>query len=201
MTRVLTFLTLDLIGATVVLLIFGVGTVCGELVGGVCGSILYGMDNRYPPLLAGSLAIICCVPTWILIDVVTSSSNDLFIFVISFTGGLGSGVTGPIIQAILQNVTVPKARGQAFGVFNVTNDLGRGIGPLMVALLVVWFGNVEVAFNVSVLGWVLCGLIILLIFYTIRRDEDQIRLSVSEVIRETTRRQIGSVQNRDEDEA
>ena len=41
------------------------------------------------------------------------------------------------MRSVLQNVCTPETRGTAFALFNLTDDIGKGGGPLIVATLVV----------------------------------------------------------------
>lgn len=109
-----------------VILIFGVGNFFGLLLGGSGGTYLYGLDRRYPALLAGCMAIAGCFPFWILLNSVDKDSNILFLVVVCLLAGILTGGTGPIVKATLQNVTLPHVRGQAFALFNTFDDFGRG---------------------------------------------------------------------------
>jgi len=141
------------------------------LLGGGGGRHLYTLDPRYPALLAGSAAILGCIPFWLLLNTIDETSPFLYIGVITLLGGLGTGVTGPIVKATLQNVTLPTTRGQAFAIYNLFDDFGRGLGPVFVSLLIVNMGGRTEAFNLGVFGWVICGIFNLLIYFTVERDE------------------------------
>lgn len=53
-------------------------------------------------------------------------------------------------SSLLQNVTTPEVRGTAFAVFTLTDDLGKGLGPLMIVALIDAFGhNRRTAFNLD----------------------------------------------------
>ena len=91
---------------------------------------------------------------------------------IAILAGLGSGVTGPIVKATLQNVTLPNARGQAFALLNTFDDFGRGLGPVFVAALIIGLGGRQIAFNIGIFGWVLCGILNTCMFWTVRYDEE-----------------------------
>ena len=125
------------------------------------------------------MAIVGCFPLWYLLNAVDSSTPHWWVGFVSVVGGIGSGVTGPIVKATLQNVTVPTARGQAFALFNTFDDFGRGLGPVYVAILIRTLGGRAPAFNVAVLGWVLCGLSNLMTFYTVSMDEDRVQSIVA----------------------
>lgn len=151
------------------------------ILGGIGGSFLYTtIDKRAPALFAGSAAILSCFPLWMLLNIVDNTSHILFIALIAISSGICSGVTGPIIKATLQNVTHPQARGQAFALFNTFDDFGRGLGPVFVAVLIQKMGGRTPAFNVGVLGWMLCGIFNLCVFWTVVRDEDKLQQSIAE---------------------
>ena len=156
-------------------MIFGLGNFFGLIVGGTGGTYLYRIDMRYPPLLSGSMAILGCFPFWILLNHIDDSSSFLTIGVVSILAGFATGVTGPIVKATLQNVTLPQSRGQAFALFNTFDDFGRGLGPVFVAHLISTMGGRTPAFNVGVLGWILCGCFNLCMFLTVKRDEDSVQ--------------------------
>jgi len=164
--------------ATFVILAFGVGNMLGMLIGGSGGNYLYAIDRRYPALLAGSTAILGCIPFYFLINNLSSSTPVWSTLFISVSSGIGSGVTGPIIKATLQNVTLPTQRGQAFAVFNTFDDFGRGLGPVFVAMLIANLGGRTPAFNVGVLGWVVCGIFNLLVFFFVERDEHNVQVAL-----------------------
>lgn len=139
--------------------------------GGAGGTYLYRWDKRFPALLAGSMAILGCFPFWGLLNLDVDSSPMWLLGGVSLLAGVGSGVTGPIIKATLQNVTHPESRGQAFALFNTFDDFGRGLGPVFVALMISNVGGRQKAFNLAVFGWVVCGVVNLCVFFTAARDE------------------------------
>jgi MFS family permease len=162
--------------ATATILVFGVGNFVGIVAGGTGGDYLYKKDSRYPSLLSGTMAILGCFPFWVLINTTKVEDGEMTvgiairIGITAFLAGLGSGVTGPIVKATLQNTTLPNARGQAFALLNTFDDFGRGLGPVFVASLIIALGGRQKAFNVGVAGWILCGLFNLCIFFTVKAD-------------------------------
>ncbi len=132
---------------------------------------LYRVDKRYPALLAGASAIGGCLPLWLLFNKVNVDTDYWKVIFVSVLAGFGSGPTGPIIKATLTNVTHPRARGQAFAFFNLFDDFGKGLGPFFVSLLISAMGGRLPAFNLGILGWVICGAANLAIFWFVERDE------------------------------
>lgn len=103
----------------------------------------------------------------------------MWIVLAAVVAGTLSGITGPIIKATLQNVTLPQTRGQAFALFNTFDDFGRGLGPVFVAAMIGRLGGRTTAFNVGVLGWALCGIFNLLVFFTVERDETAVQATIA----------------------
>jgi predicted MFS family arabinose efflux permease len=172
--------------ATAVLLIFGVGNFFGMLIGGHGGAYLYRIDKRYPALFAGLSALSSCFPFWILLNGINSNTSIWITGLVSIFTGVFSGITGPIIKATLQNVTLPNTRGQAFALFNTFDDLGRGLGPVFVANMIVRLGGRTQAFNFGVLGWLICGLANLCVFFTVNSDELHVQSTITSNIYHTT---------------
>ena len=146
------------------------------LLGGAGGSYLYRRDCRYPALLAGGMACLSCVCFWVLINHVDNTSSMVWIAMVAVSTGLTSGTTGPIVKATLQNVTHPQSRGQAFALLNTFDDFGRGLGPVFVAALIESLGgNRTRAFTVGAVGWMICGFLNAVVFWTVERDQDVVQ--------------------------
>lgn len=200
-------------GATLIILLFGLGNFLGTIKGGVGSSYLYTRYGpRYPALLSGGAAIVGCLPMWGLINYnfdsingETNNSNnnnngdDYFANggasavtcrtyfipgVIAILAGSMSGITGPIVKSTLQNVTMPQMRGQAFALLNTFDDFGRGLGPAFVAWMIENLGGRTRAFNIGVTGWILCGILNTMLFCTVERDEEKVRLGVEQLVAE-----------------
>ena len=165
--------------ATFVVLVFGLGNFAGMVAGGAGGTYLYRRDKRFPALLAGFSSIAGCLPFWVLLNNIGASSSSWFTILVAVSAGFGSGITGPIIKAELQNVTMPQERGRAFALFNTTDDFGRGLGPVFVAALIANLGGRTPAFDIAVLGWVICGVVNLVIFFTVERDEQNVQARIA----------------------
>ncbi len=174
--------------ATTLILMFGLGNFFGMVIGGAGGDVLYKKDSRYPVILSGTMAILGCIPLWVLVNTIYIDEDDYITIAtavktgtIALLAGIGSGVTGPIVKATLQNVTLPTARGQAFAFLNTFDDFGRGLGPVFVAALIVGLGGRQAAFNVGITGWILCGFFNCCMFWTIEGDEKRIKSKLSEL--------------------
>jgi len=171
--------------ATTVILVFGFGNFLGLVLGGAAGSLLYRRSSRIPPLFAGVMAIAGCFPMWLMINVVYESTPVPLVALISVLAGICSGVTGPIVKSTLTNVTLPNTRGQAFALQTTFDDVGRGLGPVFVAILISNFGGRTNAFNFAVFGWILCGVFNLLLYFTVEKDEAAVQSRFAESLHRT----------------
>ncbi|KAL7468002.1 hypothetical protein ACHAXS_008226 [Conticribra weissflogii] len=185
-------------GATLIILVFGVGNGAGVTFGGMGSTYLYtNFGPRFPSLFSGCAAILGCFPMWFMInyDFSGNGNNDkneidngdasgsLLIFIsISFLAGILSGITGPIVKSTLQNVTLPQMRGQAFALLNTFDDFGRGLGPAFVAWMIENMGGRQNAFNIGVGGWIFCGLLNGFLFWTVEKDEENVRSAVESML-------------------
>jgi len=180
-------------GATATVLCFGAGSFCGLLVGGAGGQALYHMDPRYPSILAGAAAIFGCIPFWLVLNTIDVTSSFFYIIIVTGCAGLCAGITGPIVKANLQNVTLPTARGQAFAIYNTFDDFGRGLGPLFISIMISKFGGRIRAFNIGVLGWILCGIFNLLSFFTIEKDEEKMQRTLEADLTKLDKHNVGYI--------
>ena len=76
----------------------------------------------------------------------------------------GDELAPPNRRAMIMNVNEPETRGVALALHVVLDDLGKGVGPAIVAVLITALGR-QLAFSLSILGWVPCGLLICACFY------------------------------------
>jgi lipoprotein signal peptidase len=55
--------------------------------------------------------------------------------------------------------------------FALTDDLGKGFGPVVISMLIVAFGRTW-AFNIANCFWLICGAVLLMITFTFPKDEE-----------------------------
>ena len=167
--------------ATGVLITFGAGNAIGVCLGGASGHVTYKIDKRLPPLIMGSSLMLSCIPMYFLINWVDATKNLSIVAVLGMITGALATIPVPLERAILTNVTVPESRGRANSLLSIIDDLGKGLGPALVSVLIQAFDR-PTAFNISLLGWIVGGLISFLIFFFVRNDEDRTQERVREAI-------------------
>jgi MFS family permease len=147
------------------------GVFAGFFFGGVIGQWLYNKKKIYQPILCGVttfLGIFPCI--WLLYAGSLANSGLPFILLNIFTGFLIS-ITGANVRAILINVNVPKRRSAIFSLYNLTDDLGKGLGPAMSAVILSLTPDRAMALSISILFWVPCSLFWWIIVKNYEKDE------------------------------
>lgn len=137
--------------ATGVLITFGAGNAIGVCLGRALGHVTYKIDKRAPPILMGSSLMLSCIPMYFLIDWVDATKNLSIVAVLGLITGALATMPVPLERAILTNVTVPESRGRANSFLSIIDDLGKGLGPALVSVLIQAFDR-PTAFNISLLG-------------------------------------------------
>lgn len=169
--------------ATTLSLIFGVGATLGGIVGGWIGERIYKKNPKMLPIFCGLSILLGIVPTLILLTMNFPVNPTLVDLIRPAIFGLFSGmlITLPAanIKTILLNVNPPERRGSVFSIFNITDSIGRGLGPFIGGQLIVTSGYIfTVVF--AALMWIPCGLIFLAIFWTIKKDLQKMTLHLRE---------------------
>ena len=164
--------------ATAIVTCFGVGGLFGQLAGGWIGQKLYVRKKWYQPLLMGGSTMLSVIPLLVLINSPGGSDALIWLSFVAFTAGVLVLINAPNINTVLQNVCTPQTRGSAFALYTLTNDIGRGGGPVVVAGLVGVFGDRLTAYNISFLGLLVCGAMLLTLSRTVEEDELKVQAEV-----------------------
>jgi MFS family permease len=175
------YLTTDLklptITAALVMIAFAFGGLIGQIVGGFTGQRLFNKDPRYQILLMASTTI---ASTPLMLFLLNSSNPGTFwYFLCAVFTGLVVSINGPNIRCVLQCVCLPETRGTAFAIFGLTDDVGKGAGPaIVVALLKVFQDNRKTAFNIVSCCWILGGLTIFCLTFTVLPDSEAVQAHI-----------------------
>jgi len=176
--------------ATLLITIFGGGAILGGFIGGIIGNWLYNKKPSYLPMLCAATTLIGIIPilvvvNWSSSDIsplatslhylgglhITQFSDLLFPILCGFFGGAIVTVTGANVKAVLIDVNVPENRGTIFSFFNLSDDLGKGLGPFIIGIILVQaFGRV-IAYNIAILMWIFCGAIWIILVRVFPADE------------------------------
>uniref|UniRef100_A0A7S4KRF5 Major facilitator superfamily (MFS) profile domain-containing protein n=1 Tax=Guillardia theta TaxID=55529 RepID=A0A7S4KRF5_GUITH len=165
--------------STAILTAYNVGGMCGFLIGGLVGQIVYNRNSTYVGVLMASTTSLGIFPLMYLLNLPEDPPAVPVLCVIAFFGGVIACVTGANIRAVLLNVNAPETRGSAFAVYTLMDDLGKGFGPAAISGLIALSGGRQAAFNGAVLvGWSSCALLLLCICLTLRKDEQKLQQQI-----------------------
>ena len=155
----------------------------GTITGGVLGQKLYNAKPWYMTAYMGAAAIAGIFPWLYLVEAddygTSAEAMGEKIAVMFFAGWLAT-MTGVNVRTVIVNVNAPYERGTAFAWFNLTDDLGKGFGPVMSSALVAHVGR-TLAFKLGFGFWAPCGALCLLCGLTMPRDVDAVRREMQEL--------------------
>jgi predicted MFS family arabinose efflux permease len=164
--------------ATSLLMCFGLGAMGGTVGGGVVGQRLYNASPVYATTFMGAAAVAGIFPWLFLVHADDYDGNDASAMsrkcAVAIFAGLLCSVTGVNVRAMTVNVNDPRERGTAFAWFNLTDDLGKGFGPVLIAYLIHRMGR-QNAFELGFWFWVPCGVLCALCGLTVPKDEARVR--------------------------
>ncbi|EER02452.1 conserved hypothetical protein [Perkinsus marinus ATCC 50983] len=162
-------LSLTVHQATGVLVAFGVSCLVFSMLGGDIGQRIYNNRRQDLPRFIALTNMLAPAPMIILLR--GYSYPALWVVL----GGLAA-VSGPNIKGILMNVNSAKTRGTVFAAFTLMDDLGKGLGPAVVCLVVWLVGDRVTAFTLAFCLWAACGVILSFAQQTIVDDSTAVEL-------------------------
>ena len=157
--------------ATLIITIVGGMALISSLIGGFIGNKLFRKNPKYLPLFCGISTILGVIPTSLLINApMRTDQNETMLVVFAIFTGLLIAMTPPNMKAILMNVNNPFSRGTVFSLYNFADDLGRGFGPFIIGNILIYYFGRNVAFNIANALWIICGGLILLMYWTFPKE-------------------------------
>jgi MFS family permease len=169
--------------ATLIVMVVGGAAIFGAFIGGLIGNKLYNKNPRLLPLLCGTTTLLGIIPMAFLLNypsqIGVENPSVILPVLIGFVTGFTITITGPNVKAMLLNVNAPETRGSIFSLFNLTDDLGKGFGPVIISGLIVAFGRLW-AFNIANLFWLVCGVLLLVMIWTFPADEAKLNALMKE---------------------
>ena len=173
----------DAVTATGLWEIFGVATVIGTLFWASVGDWLFNRRPRHAALLCTLVIAVGMLPMYALFNIEWPQYQDYVLLAIC--GGLLISVASSNIRAFLMNVNPPEQRGSAFALFNLTDTIGKGVGPAVGGMILAASQDYQLMLNIAVSFWILCVVIFLGVVFTIDQDRAalQRRVPLEEVAR------------------
>ncbi len=155
-----------------------IGIFLGTFLGGVIGQRLFNINRTYQPIFVMTSIFLGVFPCLYLLHAGPIVKSPLFILVNIFTGMI---ITFPLsnVRSILINANSPKNRSAAFALYNLTDDLGKGLGPALSAIILTLVPERTTALSISILFWIPCALFWLPIVLYFKKDELNVRESLA----------------------
>jgi len=157
--------------ASVVFAIFGIGCTVGSFSGVQLGRRIHQKGNHLQPIFAAATVFVGMTLVLLLLSLEGTTKASYWLrYFIGFFAGAFSTMAGNTAKAILLNVTKADARGTAFAVLTLTDNMGKIFGPIVASWFMALFGR-KVALMLTVSFWIPCGALVGLISLTVKRDE------------------------------
>eukprot|EP00451_Oxyrrhis_marina_P025316 CAMPEP_0204333884 /NCGR_PEP_ID=MMETSP0469-20131031/17581_1 /ASSEMBLY_ACC=CAM_ASM_000384 /TAXON_ID=2969 /ORGANISM="Oxyrrhis marina" /LENGTH=473 /DNA_ID=CAMNT_0051317301 /DNA_START=8 /DNA_END=1429 /DNA_ORIENTATION=- len=160
--------------ATGVTAVFGLACLGCAFAGSGYGASLYARDKSMFCRFISVTTLCAIVPFVVLINAPASmistetGSPRLFTLLLAMGGGINA-VAGPNIKAVLMNVNSAEVRGTVFSAFTLTDDLGKGLGPTLVFVLIAICGR-RAAFTLGFCFWGISSAVLFMMGQTLPRD-------------------------------
>uniref|UniRef100_A0A7S2RV00 Major facilitator superfamily (MFS) profile domain-containing protein n=1 Tax=Mucochytrium quahogii TaxID=96639 RepID=A0A7S2RV00_9STRA len=155
--------------STIIVVTFGGGLILGQFVSGYLNDRWFLKKKKLIAVLTGISSILSAIPI-ILIFYVMPYKLWLFA-IVTIPAGFLAGVPIASIRTLMLNVTMPEVRGSAFSILNLVDDLGKGLGPFFVSLLLEQFPyNRREALAISMTGSMVSGILLMFLAFTLDKD-------------------------------
>lgn len=177
---------MDKTTATFVLLLIGVSTVIGSLIGGFAGDYFENKQKGGRAVITGLAIFIGMIAViGVVLYPLPSKLSILYwllIGIYSFILLQLVSYAGPNVRAIISQVNPPEDRGTVFGLFNILDNVGKAIGPLFGGFLIELMMSTgfskpiayEYTMLIGSLFWIPCALLWIWIRWSYPEDRDRI---------------------------
>ena len=173
---------------TAAVTLFGFGGAIGVIGGGVWGQRLYNRNKSSVAVLMGLSTMLGALPSYYFVNSTYFGPSESLLYFSCFVTGILCSLTPPNVRAVLMNINPPETRGSVFACYSQVDDIGKGLGPVFIAGLIVVFNGRQIAFNVAFSMWFICGLFLLMMKGTIEKDaETASRQMEAEIVRSPAR--------------
>eukprot|EP00667_Euglena_gracilis_P009262 EG_transcript_9409 len=172
---------MSILAATQLMVVFGLANTAGALLGGLLGQRVYNRWKPGMPLLMGASTTLGILPMLVFINYPFGPGERALMHLLFVFTGVVVSITGGNMATVFLNVNPPEVRGTVFGIFCITDDVGKGIGPFFAAMLITRLGRLA-AFNVCMCLWAACGLLLAAIGCFLESDERRMQRRLVEAV-------------------
>jgi len=160
--------------ATILVLIFGVGSAAGGIAGGFLGQWTTNINRTYMPLFMAISTLLGTLPFLGLLNFPMHKA-DLESGTYAFVGGLVANLPSVNVRPIIINVNPPEVRGATLTAANLVINLARGIGPLFMTATCNYYDiSRRSSFSIMLtIFWVVTAILLLFLARTLPNDQDK----------------------------
>ncbi len=177
---------LDPATATLIVFAAGLGMMFGYFISGLLTDHLLKKGYVNARLLIPFTGILIGTATTVVLlsypypHGVTDLNVLLPVILLSLLGMVFVTFAAPNVPAVLSEITLPEHRGTIFGIFNITDNIGSAIGPLLAGTLIMALGGMYQGLIAVTLLWIPCALLWLPALKTYKRDREKLRKILAE---------------------
>jgi len=164
--------------ATLMTVVFGLGSLAGSLAGGMVGARLQLLSPTALPLFIGTTIMLGAFPAFLVVGYPTGPGGIFTPSLLALLAGFVASMAGPNVKALVMNVNLPENRGSIAALFGLTDSIGRGAGPLLGGWLAVQHG-LGWTLNFAISFWFVSALVWLGIAFTSPCDLEAVRRTMA----------------------
>ncbi len=167
--------------ASGLIVFMAVGIFLGTFIGGIIGQKLYNKNSSYQPIFVMVSIFFGLFPCLYLLFSKELVNTNMFLVLNIFSGII---ISLPIsnVRSILSAVNLPKERGAIFAIYNLFDDLGRGLGPAFsVIFLTIFSEDRSTGLAIAILFWIPCALFWFPAVFNFKKEE----LETNELIKKS----------------
>ena len=139
--------------STAVMGVFGIGGLFCSMIGSALGQSLYNTNRSSLPVFVATCTAVGAIP--LILMVLVGRWSSILVCIMAALGGVAAA-TGPNLKGMLMNANPPNTRASVFSLYNLIDNIGKGLGPSVLVLLTwVCGGNRAIAFAFAFCFWFL----------------------------------------------
>ena len=172
--------------ALVVITILAGSGFLGIILGGFLGQYAYRKGTQYLALFCSIMSVIRVIPSFLIFGwpYMFGDGNEVsrggFLTVLVI-GGIAATMAITGMGAMLLNINLPETRGTMCALYSVLEDLSKGVGSYVVAMMVPLVGGRPVAYQLCLLLWVIPGVALFQSIKSFGADEEAMRRRLDEM--------------------
>lgn len=167
--------------ATFIVLVFGVGSAVGGVLGGYLGAKIQGIKRSYLPVFMSVTTLLGALPFIGLLNGHTTNAHGYWAEMYSFMGGCLASMPAVNVRPCLINVNPPETRGASLTAANLIINVARGVGPSCITLLGSSFSlSRQSSFNITLLAfWAISAVQLACLAKTLPQDQDNMEAELA----------------------